>query len=246
MLRISRYFIFVWLLAIVSCDKDEDKPASGDVSFTIKLLHVVDGEPLEFDNPRYNNAFGNTYSVVRLQYFVSDFKLTRADGGVVQVKNAFYVDGREPETHTHNPQIRLPQGNYQSVSFVFGLHAETNVPGTFPNPPENNMEWPAPLGGGYHYMKLEGRIVEGESTKNYQAHTGPTDGNHNFFEVNLPQSAFTAEDAAVEIVISMDVNRWWENPNTLDLNEMTMMMGDQDKQVLLKENGTDVFSFSSE
>ncbi len=241
----TRFFVFALLLAIVSCDKDEDKPAEKDVSLKIRLVHVVDGEPLEFDDPRYTNAFGNTYSVMRLQYFVSDFKLALDGGGVVQIRDAHYVDGRENDTHTFNPKMRIPQGDYQSVSFVFGLNAETNVAGTFPNPPENNMEWPAPLGGGYHYMKLEGRIAEGESTTNYQAHTGPTNNNQNFIEITLAESAFTAGEEGAEIILTMDINRWWENPNTLDLHEMTMMMDDQDKQVLLYENGADVFGFGS-
>lgn len=45
---------------------------------------------------------------------------------------------------------------------------------------------PVPMGGGYHYMKLEGRHDSSGTTKNYQAHMGPTMGNDYHVSVTLP------------------------------------------------------------
>jgi hypothetical protein len=78
--------------------------------------------------------------------------------------------------------------------------------------------------------------------KNYQTHTGPTDGNDNSFEVTLTDSQFNCNCEEVTIDINMNINNWYANPNTIDLNDMTMIMGNEQKQVLLKQNGSDVFT----
>jgi hypothetical protein len=103
------------------------------------------------------------------------------------------------------------------------------------------MEWPIPLGGGYHYMKLEGKVAAGEVQNNFQAHTGPTNGNQNYIEVSLDGSLFLVDNPQALLVIGMDINKWWNNPNLLDLNEITMVMGNQAVQEKLKANGMDVF-----
>ena len=40
----------------------------------------------------------------------------------------------------------------------------------------------------------------------------------------------------------MNINNWWVNPNMLDLNTMSGIMGNQQMQIKLKENGNDVFT----
>jgi len=78
--------------------------------------------------------------------------------------------------------------------------------------------------------------------KNFQAHTGPTMGNANYFEVTLTDSPFNCSCENVNIAISMNINNWWVNPNLFDLNTMSGIMGNQQMQIKLKENGNDVFT----
>ena len=238
--------IFLMLLAIVvaSCKKSED-PEPTPIEYTrinIKMKHYVSDQLVDFDNIQYTNAYGNVYSVSRLQYFISDFRLTHSDGTEIFIDEEHYVDGMVPGTHTFTPQFEIPAGDYSSVSFIFGLSEEKNKPGSYPNPPENNMEWPPALGSGYHYMKLEGKVDSAGVINNFQAHTGPTNGNQNFIEVVLPGSSFIAQGDQITLTIKMDINKWWENPNVLDLNQITMVMGNQEVQQELHDNGGDVFS----
>ena len=241
----KRSFILLFLLAAValsSCKKDENETAP-DVQIIIDLLHYIDNEELELNNIKYTNAFGNQYSVARLQYFISDFRLEKSDGTEVFIDEEFYVDGSLESSMTLTPGTVIPAGDYSSVSFIFGLSAAKNTPGRFPNPPENNMEWPPALGSGYHYMKLEGKVDSAGVINNFQAHTGPTHGNQNFIEIELQGSSFTASESAVNLSIKMDINKWWVSPHTFDLNKMTMVMGNQEVQQKLHDNGLDVFSF---
>jgi hypothetical protein len=236
--------ILMFAIGFNSCKKDDD-PEPTPVEYTqinFVMKHVVSDQLVEYDNIQYTNTFGNLYSVSRLQYFISDFTLTRPDGSEIFIDEEHYVDGMVAGTLTFTPQVEIPSGEYTSVSFIFGLSKEKNIPGSYPNPPENNMEWPPALGSGYHYMKLEGKVDSSGVINNFQAHTGPTNGNQNFIEVTLPASSFTAIGSQVTLTIKMDINKWWVNPNTLDLNLITMVMGNQGVQEMLHDNGNDVFS----
>ena len=222
-----------------SCKKDKDEVKQA--SLQIEMFHHVSNDILKFNELIYNNEFGNQYSVSRLQYFVSDFELVHEDGRTFKIDTAFYVDGMVSETQSLNYNLQIPYGNYSAIRFVFGLTEARNTNGAFPNFPENNMEWPIPLGGGYHYMKLEGKVAAGEVQNNFQAHTGPTNGNQNYIEISLDGASFLVDNPQELLVIGMDINKWWANPNLLDLTEITMVMGNQAIQEKLRANGRDVF-----
>lgn len=238
-------FLIVAAIGFTACSKNADninaRPATGSIDFTFS--HSVGSQPLQFNSIQYTNAFGNQYSVSTLKYFISDITLHKPDGGLILIDDEHYVDGQDASTLYFNPEVTIPTGDYIMISFVFGLTEEKNVNGAFPNPPENNMEWPPALGTGYHYMKLEGKYDSVGTVKNYQAHTGPTNGNQNYIRVVLENSGFSFSGSGVSVTLRMNINNWWVSPNTLDLNDITMIMGNQEMQVKLHNNGEeDVFS----
>jgi hypothetical protein len=238
----------ILLLSIVllqfSCDEDDKKIEPDETSINIFFEHFVGDEPAIFGSVMYMNEFGNLYSIERLQYFISDIKITGSDGSVYLFDDEYYVDAKVDETLLVQTGQKIPAGNYNSISFIYGISEEKNTSGRFPNPPESLMEWPLPMGGGYHYMKLEGKIEIPGSTDNFQAHTGPTMGNQNFVEIELPQSSFVLSGKERTLAIRMNINNWWKTPNVLDLNTLTSIMGDQEMQLKLKANSMDVFSFA--
>lgn len=232
--------LIIFALTFSSCNDDDD-PQPAETMINFKFEHYIDGAPANFNEIMYTSTFGNEYSVETLKYFLSKIKLTLADGSGFTIDQAFYIDAFD-ETTTTTGFATLPSGEYASVSMIYGLDEEMNVPGAFPNAPESNMEWPPAMGSGYHYMKLEGKIDNDSTINNYQAHTGPTMNNQNYFEVTLPNSEVNVSGSSVTIIIRMNIEKWWETPNTLDLNTVTGIMGNQDMQLKLKANGADVFS----
>lgn len=237
--------VLIPLFLTSSCKNNKDNvnpvPASTQIEFSFE--HSVGSKELNFNSIEYTNAFGNNYSVETLKYFVSDITLMKDDGTVVLIDEEHYVDAKDENTLLFKPETKIPTGEYLSISFIFGLSEEKNVNGMFPNPPESNMEWPMAMGPGYHYMKLEGKYDSTDVIKNYQAHTGATNGNQNFITLDFTNSVFTTSTNGTHIVINMNINNWWVHPNTLDLNNMTMIMGNQEMQVKLHDNGKeDVFT----
>ena len=233
------------ILVFNACKKDEvpqDNMPKNTVQVNFAFHHRVGSSDLQFDTIVYENAFGNQYSVSTLKYIVSDITFNKSDGTSFKLDDEHYVDARDENTFLFIPRDKVTAGEYSSISFLLGLNEEKNKYGLFPDPPENNMEWPLPLGGGYHYMKLEGKHRVDTDTLNYQAHTGATMGNQNFVEVHLPITGLNVTGSEMTIGIKMDINHWWDNPNMLDLSDITSIMGNQDMQELLQANGGDVFS----
>lgn len=244
--RILSLLVVIGLLSACTKKSDDVNPQPAQESISFQMAHFVGSQELQTNTIKYTNAIGNVYSVETLKYFISDIVLNTPEGGMILIDEAHYVDIFDPTTLVFAPEVTIPTGEYTSITFIFGLDEEKNVPGEFPNPPENNMEWPPALGTGYHYMKLEGKFDSADIVKNYQCHTGPTNNNQNYITVTLPNSGFVATGSGTTITLAMDINNWWVSPNTLDLNNMSMVMGNQPMQVQLHDNGREnVFSVVS-
>ena len=52
-------------------------------------------------------------------------------------------------------------------------------------------------------------------------------------------------DGEYNLDIYMDINNWWVNPNTLDLNNISGIMGNEEIQTELMENGSNVFNLGN-
>jgi len=250
------------LLLTVSCKEDDPvaENTSGHISFT--FTHLLDGLPLEKDVMKYVNAAGNPYEINQVMYFISDVTLHKSDGTkrlISDWKDIHYVDIDIPETLKWDVYDDIPSGNYDSVSFIFGISGEKNKSFMFVNPPEVNMMWPDILGGGYHYMMINGSWKDNENIiKSYAFHLGigqlyksnviEVDSIYafvqNFFSVKLPNSGFTIEEnktCSVEII--MNLESWFKTPHVYDHNYWGgAIMQNQAAMQMAKENGFDVFA----
>lgn len=209
------------------------------------------------------NSSGNFYKVTDLQYFISDLTLHRTDGAKFIVEKDYgihYVDAKIPSTFTWLINSDVPSGNFDSISFTFGIKEVENFSNRFPNPPERDMNWPDVLGGGYHYMKMN--ILWGRSAQwipypfNFHIGIGQIyKGNvintdsiiqfvQNYFDVKLPSSNFSVAESHVKyVVISMNVNKWLTGNNEFDFSKYPNVM--MQKQYMINNaclNGRNAFS----
>lgn len=224
----------------------------------IDFSFVVDGAPLQQDAVLYTNAAGNLYSVTEAQYFISRVVLTRSDGTCVCLladHEAHYVDADILSTLNWCPGDDIPTGTYREIAFTFGLAPDLNVTNAYPNAPENAMSWPAALGGGYHYMKINGWWLASDGVQRpYNLHTGigqqrDAEGQitgfvDNNFTVTLPLDNFVVKkDEIAALQLQMDINQWFTDPHLFDFNvHGGSIMQNQAAQELLRDNGRSVFS----
>ncbi|MFA4851595.1 MAG: MbnP family protein [Bacteroidales bacterium] len=252
-------------LIFISCKKKppEETPPAEAGHITFKFTHVVDGQPLQKDSMMYVNTAGNPYEVSQLMYFISDVRLHKSDGTIKLIEDSIdinYVDIDIPSTLTWNVYDDIPAGTYDSITFVFGITAEKNKSYMFVNYPEVNMMWPDPLGGGYHYMMLNGKWLDTlNNIENFNFHLGIgqlyksnatncVDSIYafvqNFFNVKLPNSSFTLEKNTIkDIEIIMNIDSWFKTPHDFDFNYWGgNIMQIQPAMQMAKENGVDVFT----
>ena len=217
----------------------------------LNFSFVVDNDSLRLDTCMYRNAAGNLYEVSDVQFFISHVRLESSSGEMVEIadnQGIHYTDIRIPGTLSWSIADELPAEEYKSITFVFGLEGEQNSTGYFPNPPENNMSWPDVLGGGYHYMKINGRWIDGSGLRQpFNLHSGKiaTDSGFadNTFTVTLPLSQFAVgKNSSADLTLLMNVNAWFSNPYLFDFNVFGgSIMQNREAQEVLRANGRDVF-----
>ena len=268
-MKTTAKFLLILSLAVglfAGCKKEEDEPVIKEAGkISLSFAHKVNGQDLVVDTLMYINAAGNQYLVNEIQYFISDVTLHNADGSTLLIKawnDIHYVDTDIPSTWTWAVVDSIPVGNYTSLSFTFGISEQKNQSYMYVNPPESYMFWPQFLGGGYHYMKLNGKwkdtlnmispfdfhlgigqiyasdVIEVDSIIGFV---------QNYFTVTLPNSAFTIEkDKTRHLEIVMNIESWFETPHIYDHNHWGgAIMQTQPAMQMAKENGFDVFTAGS-
>jgi hypothetical protein len=223
-----------------NADAEEDN-GSCRYNLSLNFTHTVDGDPLEIDQMIYTNAAGQNYNVQTLRYLISDITLHTVNGNSFLLDEVHFIT--ISDSSTFNLEIQdLNSAHYSSISFTMGLDSIKNITDLYLN--ESffpSFAWPEFMGGGYHYMQLEGDFTT--ALQGYATHTGGTDGIDFSFNKNFPV-AINIENANTTVIINMEINNWYNNPNTIALTS-DGIMEDSNKQMQLKQNGmTDVFSVS--
>lgn len=238
----------------IGCGKETTQPPPGGGTGTVQLEldHRVDGDSLRFGAMSYVNLASNRYSVTTLRYYVSDAILKRSDGFEFHSGKIHYRDAESLGTRSWRLE-GVPNGEYTELRFTFGLDERKNVTDSLPSTDRNiGMRWPDLLGGGYHYMQLQGFFVNSrDTTVSYKTHLGrrwrkppfdPPDPQPypHFFQVTLPL-ALNVNDDAWNVQLLMNVNRWY-TPEVYDLNLYgDYMMENLEAQDKLVSNGRNAF-----
>ena len=262
------YITLCFFLMITSCKKDpeiKDQKSNLSINFThtVNQIDLITGDGCSLGGEclpdhsccmggsllPYTNDSGQHYNVQRLNYLISDITLHDDEGHAILLKEVHFVDVDDLSTLMIDIG-ELENGNYTSISFTMGLDTSKNKPDYYINEDfHSTMWWPLigmngmDMGGGYHYMKLEGDYDT--ITKGYATHTGGTMGMDHSFNNNLGISlGINSEVGDAIININMEINNWYQNPHTINL--APAIMADMAKQMKLQSNGSsDVFSVES-
>ncbi len=239
----------VSLTFLFSCKKDEVSPVAPE--FTFK--HNVNGLELQKSVMEYTNLAGNNYEVDELQYFISEIMLKTSSGQLIPITSdsaIHYVDLAIPSTLSWKPADLIPVADYDSISFIFGINAAKNKTGLFVNPPQRDMFWPDMMGGGYHYMKMNGKWKGTDDViKAFNFHLGIGMGEmgmfyQNYFKVRLPLKIHTST-VSNQFTITMNIEKWFEAPNLWNWNVIGgQIMQKPDAMHKACENGKYVFQVS--
>ena len=149
-------------VAFTACNNDDETAApvvntSVDFSFTQNF----DGAQInnaDYDVTEYTNANGEVLTLSKLVYLISDITFTNNTGEIFDAGDYNLVDARGGTGNSFTPDIVIPEGEYV-ISFTYGFDDEDNLDGVYLDlNVADGVGWgvPTALGGGYHYMRMEG------------------------------------------------------------------------------------------
>jgi hypothetical protein len=205
----------------------------------IHFTQSVGGNPLIIDSMIYTNQGNVNYSIQRLKYLISDITLHTDNGTSTILDEVHFIDISIASSLT----LIIPEiidENYTTISFTMGLDSSKNITNLFLN--ENfypSFSWPGFLGGGYHYMQLEGDF--NTVFNGYATHTGATDSIDFSFNKSFPLTINESKNIS-DIYINMEITNWYQKPEIFNFTT-NGIMEDSNSQSILQANGIeDVFS----
>ncbi|PKP46797.1 MAG: hypothetical protein CVT95_06535, partial [Bacteroidetes bacterium HGW-Bacteroidetes-12] len=232
-------------------------PPSNQSNVVIEFDHKFDGVGVtsaNFNTIQYTNAFGNQLSISKLRYLISNVKFHRGHPhhDVISTTGYKLIDLTVPGSNIFEIAQSLPKGEYEGISFTLGFTAVDNITNFYTDLNAATWNWPAMLGGGYHYLQLEGQFINSSSaTVNYAYHhgtareitaTNDTIFHPNFGVADLSTTAFQMTASEVEIHLFVNIDEWFKNPNTWDLNQFsTALMPNFQAQTMMQQNAATVF-----
>jgi len=92
--------------------------------FSIEFDNIVGERTLTFNNngSLYTNGSGEKFSISKVQYFISNIKVTKADGTsyTVNQDDSYFLIKAE-DRNTRFAKVNVPEGDYTKVSFTLGV-----------------------------------------------------------------------------------------------------------------------------
>lgn len=248
-----------FVLTIISCSSDDNNTANNvpqNVNTTFSFTSNWDGTAVssaDFNTIQFTNANGEEMSIEKLRYLISNVTFHKSNGETIVIDGYNLVDVTNDTDLTYSPNVDIPTGSYENVSFTFGFNNDDNYNNSYPD--LNSVLWNVPdmMGGGYHYMQLEGKFINALDVETgYAYHAIRAVNMSNAPDLLFQDTFFTVNLGSVNISnnitfnIEMDIAEWFKNPNQWNLNVLNnMLMPNFDAQVMMYENGQNVFSLGS-
>ncbi|RYY36393.1 MAG: hypothetical protein EOP46_06610 [Sphingobacteriaceae bacterium] len=120
--------VSVLLLTLSACSKNDDVVPDYDeknlVPFSVEFDNIVGERTLAFNSiaSPYTNAAGEKFTISKVQYFISNIKVSKADGTtytVDQDSSYFLIKGADKATRFAN--VKVPEGDYTNLTFTLGV-----------------------------------------------------------------------------------------------------------------------------
>jgi len=226
-------------------------PTETSGNLTFNFTHNFDGAAVSssnFNQFDFVNQNDDTLSISRLRYLISDIRLFKSNGDSILIDGYQLVDVTNNTGLTYAPGDQIPFDSYTGISFTFGFDSLDNA-GNYTDLNSASWNWPTMIGGGYHFMQMEGKYREAGADSSYAYHNGTA---FNMMSSTAELNHFRADLGAITITnnatieIKMNIAEWYKNPNTWDLNAMhSNLMMNYNAQKIMQANGASVFSLGT-
>ncbi len=234
----------IWVLAC----KNNDPAASATGQFRVLVDNVVGSQDLALGTGQYTNGSGEPFTVTTLNYYLSNFRFTRADGTdyVVPQDSSYFLVKESDKASQLLTFRQVPAGNYSAVTFTIGVDSARSVSDISQRKgvldpagsatAANDMYWE--WNSGYIFLKFEGLSpkapVNPTGLNLFQYHVGFYGGRttktiNNLKTVKLALGTDVAQVTTSQVPIvtlKADVLKIFDGPATLSIAQHPNVMVD--------------------
>jgi hypothetical protein len=246
--------------SISSCTNESTVAPTGDGKLSIEFDNYVGTKNLVLNGTTYKNAAGEDFTVTMLNYYVSNFKLLKADGSSYTIpQDSSYFLIREADKASQIVKLKnIPAGQYTGVEFMIGVDSLRNTLGLDKwygvldqgSHDSEGMYWA--WNSGFIFLKMEGMSPAAPANVNgrYRYHIGlfggdktPTLNNIRTTRVMFGgNTANVGKDSAPEVHLIVDALKIFDGTTRVSIAENpTIMTADYSKNVA--NNYMNMFSF---
>jgi len=212
-------FLAILSLLSNSCQKGIDPIKTGTVKIT--FTNTVKGQPLVLNSGVYTNPFGESYTVSKFKYYISNIGLNSSYDFYNEPESYHLVDAASSSSRSFS--FTAKANPYGSLALTIGVDSLRNVSGaqTGALDPTNDMFWT--WSTGYIMAKFEGNSPASSQVNNkVEYHIGGFSGPNSVLQkLTIPfppgKSLNVREGKTSEILITADLDKWWQNPNNLKI-----------------------------
>jgi len=244
-------FLFVF---VVSCSSDDDgtMELTGTGMVKIEFDNSMAGDDLLLSTSSYTNSQSETLTVSRLNYIVSNFRLTDEDGNVFTYpKDSGYFITSEETGNTEVVLSDVPAGRYTSMTFGIGVDQEKYLQGAegqgefLTEAEETNMMWS--WQAGYKFLNFEGTFTSATVTDatDFKIHMGSHGSSLNNYKettLALGTEALVSDDLSPIIHLVVDASAILDGTNKISLTEQAVIMVSEEKSPKIAVNASNMFS----
>jgi hypothetical protein len=215
-------------------------------SVTLKFQNYVGDELLGLDSINYKNELGQSYTITKFKYYISNIRLKSSDGKEY-ISNDYFLINQENVKSGELLLNGVEPGEYNSISFVLGVDSLRNCSGIQEGAldPLMGMFWA--WNTGYVFLKIEGRSPQSKSTGNIiEYHVGgfKSPSNIRTIELKCKAKLNVKEGKNSDVHIKTDVNEIFKMPVTIDFSVLSSVT-DLNNSTLMADNYADMFSIIS-
>lgn len=236
-----------------------DAPAGGKIR--LEFDNVVGDKNLVLTSVTYKNALNEDFIVTKFNYFISNIKLTKADGSVYTVPqdSSYFLVKEDTKTSQFVTLNNVPPGDYTAAEFMVGVDSARNtapiekrrgVLDPSGSMMDDGMYWA--WNSGYIFVKLEGTSSKGNPVNGkFYYHIGLFGGynertvnNTRVVKMNFGElKASVTTDNTPEVHFLVDVLKVFDGPAAkISITAYNSIMGGQpEKSQQIADNYAGMF-----
>ena len=249
--RISRAIFLITIcfccILVASSFSANNDPGNKTGTLKISFINTANGKPIILRDSLYSNYFGETYSISKLKYYISNIIL--GHNGKQDHMDGYYL--MNAASDENSIELTLEPGKYDKLQFLLGVDSIRNCSGaqTGALDPMNDMFWT--WNSGYVMFKLEGTAAVSTADLNrIEHHVGGYKGENNVattigLDLSGNNQLEIKAGSTTELVIEMNLDNYWHGNAAIKIAETPVCMVTGELARKIASNFKTLFSIKS-